>query len=54
MGVGKGFIGLVTKPIAGTVGLVGCSVQGAINTPGSIKRATTKKGKKGPGGAEGE
>ena len=45
VGVGKGLIGLVAKPVAGTVGLVGCTVQGAVNTPGTIKRAaTTKKG----------
>ena len=44
VGVGKGLIGLVAKPVAGTVGLVGCTVQGAVNTPGTIKRAATKKG----------
>jgi len=41
--VGKGLIGLVAKPVAGTVGLVGCTVQGAVSTPGTIKRAVTKK-----------
>ena len=47
VGVGKGLIGLVAKPVAGTVGLVGCTVQGAANTPGTLKRAVTKKeGKK--------
>lgn len=52
VGVGKGLIGLVTKPVAGTVGLVGCTVQGAVNTPGTIRRATVKKG--GKKGLEGE
>ena len=47
VGVGKGLIGLVAKPIGGAVGLVGCSVQGAVSTPGTIKKAVTKKEKKG-------
>ena len=44
VGVGKGIIGLVAKPVAGTVGLVGCTVEGTISTPGTIKKAMTKKG----------
>lgn len=44
VGAGKGLIGLVTKPVGGAVGMVGCTVQGTINTPGTIKRAVTKKG----------
>lgn len=47
VGVGKGIIGLVAKPVAGTVGLVGCTVEGTISTPGTIKKAMTKKGSKG-------
>ena len=49
-------IGLVAKPVAGTVGLVGCTVQGAVNTPGTIQRAATrtkKGGKDGEGAADG-
>ena len=53
VGVGKGLIGLVAKPVAGTVGLVGCTVQGAVSTPGTMKRALTKKGTK-KGAQEGE
>ena len=52
IGVGKGIIGLVAKPIAGTFGLVQYTVQGTINTPSTIKQgvkkaftATPKKGK---------
>lgn len=45
VGVGRGLMGLVAKPVAGTVGLVGCTVQGAISTPGTIKHAVTKKDK---------
>lgn len=47
VGVGKGLIGLVAKPVAGTVGLVGCTVEGTISTPGTIKKAMTKKSKSG-------
>ena len=43
VGLGKGFVGLFAKPIGGTVGLVGCTVQGAVSTPGTIKRAVTGK-----------
>ena len=43
VGVGKGLVGLVAKPVAGTIGMVGCTVQGTINTPGTIKKAVTKK-----------
>ena len=46
VGVGQGLIGLVAKPVAGTVGFVGCTVQGAVSTPGTIKKAVTKKEKK--------
>ena len=46
VGVGKGLIGLVAKPIGGTVGLVGCTVEGTISTPGTIKKAMTKKSSK--------
>lgn len=52
VGVGRGLMGLVAKPVAGTVGLVGCTVQGAISTPGSIKNAVTKKDKSNGNGAE--
>lgn len=44
-GVGRGLIGVVAKPIAGTVGFFHCTVQGTVNTPGAIRRATTKKKK---------
>lgn len=43
VGVGKGLIGLVAKPVGGAVGLVGCTVEGTISTPGTIKKAMTKK-----------
>ena len=42
VGVGKGLVGLVSKPVAGTVGLVGCTVQGAVNTPGTIAKSVKK------------
>jgi vacuolar protein sorting-associated protein 13A/C len=41
-GFGRGIIGIVAKPIAGTVGFVQCTVQGSVNTPGTIKKAFTK------------
>ena len=54
-GVGKGLVGLVAKPVGGTVGFVGCTVQGAVNTPGTIKSAvTTKKTPGKEGDEEGE
>ena len=37
----------MAKPVAGTVGLVGCTVEGTISTPGTIKKAMTKKSKSG-------
>ena len=40
-GVGKGLVGLVAKPVGGTIGLVGCTVQGAVSTPGTIAKAVT-------------
>lgn len=46
IGVGKGIIGLVAKPVAGTFGLVQYTVQGTINTPSTIKHAIKKKPKK--------
>jgi len=46
IGVGKGFIGLVAKPVAGTFGLVQYTVQGTINTPSTIKGAFKKTSKK--------
>lgn len=42
IGVGKGIIGLVAKPIAGTFGLVQYTVQGTINTPSTIKAGVKK------------
>jgi len=42
-GLGKGLLGLVTKPASGVVGLIGHTVQGAANTPGTIKRMTEEK-----------
>ena len=53
VGIGKGMIGLVAKPVAGTVGLVGCTVQGAISTPGTIASSVKKKPKGATGGASG-
>ena len=38
-GLGRGIIGIVAKPIAGTVGFFQCTVQGTVNTPGTIKRS---------------
>ena len=43
VGIGKGLVGVVAKPVGGTVGLVGCTVQGAVSTPSTIKKAVTKK-----------
>ena len=43
VGMGKGLVGVVAKPVGGTVGLVGCTVQGAVSTPSTIKKAVTKK-----------
>ena len=43
-GIGKGLIGVVAKPVAGTVGLVGHTIEGTLSTPGTIKKAMTKKG----------
>ena len=51
VGVGRGLMGLVAKPVGGTVGLVGCTVQGAVSTPGTIKSALTKKDKSGAQGS---
>lgn len=48
IGVGKGIIGLVTKPVGGTFGLVQYTVQGSINTPGTIGRGIKKAFKKTP------
>ena len=42
-GMGKGLIGLVAKPASGLVGFFGHTVQGAANTPGTIKRAVDEK-----------
>ena len=41
-GFGRGLLGVVAKPAAGTVGLVGCTVEGTINTPYTIKRRMTE------------
>lgn len=41
-GLASGLIGIVAKPVAGTVGFVQCSVQGAVNTPGTIKNIGKK------------
>ena len=41
--MGKGLIGLVAKPASGLVGFFGHTVQGAANTPGTIKRAVDEK-----------
>ena len=43
VGMGKGLVGVVAQPVGGTVGLVGCTVQGAVSTPYTIKKAVTKK-----------
>lgn len=45
-GIGRGLIGVVAKPTAGVVGMVGCTVQGTINTPGTIAKAVKKDKKK--------
>ena len=37
-GVGKGMVGLVSKPLAGTVDFISCTTQGVVNTPGQISR----------------
>lgn len=39
-GVGKGLSGLVTKPLAGVIDMGVKTTQGAINTPGTLARAT--------------
>ena len=39
-------MGVVAKPTAGVVGMVGCTVQGTINTPGTIAKAVKKPKKK--------
>ena len=49
-GLGRGLIGVVAKPTAGVVGMVGCTVQGTINTPGTIAKAVKKDKKKGGDG----
>ena len=41
--MGKGLIGLVAKPASGLVGFFGHTVQGAANTPGTIKRAVDER-----------
>ena len=48
IGVGKGIIGLVAKPVGGTFGLVQYTVQGTINTPGTVGRGIKKAFKKNP------
>ncbi len=45
IGATKGTVGLVSKPLGGLAGLVQCTVQGAINTPGSVSRITKKQPK---------
>ena len=40
--MGKGLIGLVAKPASGLVGFFGHTVQGAANTPGTIKKSVKK------------
>ena len=45
-GFGKGLLGLITKPASGVVGLVGHTVQGAANTPGTIKRMQADQAEK--------
>ena len=42
-GFGRGLIGVVAKPIGGVAGFVQCTVQGAINTPGTISKAVKDK-----------
>ena len=48
-GIGRGLLGVVAKPTGGVVGFVGCTVQGTINTPGSIAKAANKNNKKNSG-----
>lgn len=38
-GVGRGLIGIVAKPIGGVAGFFQCTVQGVVNTPGTIAKA---------------
>lgn len=42
-GIGRGLIGVVAKPIGGIAGFVQCTVQGAVNTPGTISDALKKE-----------
>lgn len=50
--MGKGLVGVVAQPVGGTVGLVGCTVQGAVSTPYTIKRSLTTKKKNGTTGED--
>jgi hypothetical protein len=42
-GLGRGLLGVVAKPIGGVAGFVQCTVQGVVNTPGSIEKAFKDK-----------
>lgn len=46
VGIGKGLIGVVAQPTAGVVGFVGHTVQGTVNTPGTIAKAVKGSKKK--------
>ena len=38
-GIGRGLLGVVAKPIGGVAGFLQCTVQGVVNTPGTIAKA---------------
>lgn len=45
VGVGKGLIGVISRPVAGTIKFFSYTTQGTINTPGQIYRGIKKLGK---------
>ena len=44
-GIGKGIVGLITKPVGGTIMLFTKTARGINNTPGTLYKGLTKKKK---------